>query len=553
MTGSGRSHSFDLNSSNHSNGNHLLSYHLIVMWGFNKSAPSSSSTAIRNAVPPVNIPSSFSVLQPTLVNGNSNASKSSTPETKIGILPINLHANILFYLPIGDVPRYAQTCRALAQLVKSDDRSWRYRCQTLGISELHQDEPINVESRGGAGHHRGQSSISSLKSITTPRTVQGTFGDHHQTRRNRASSGAFEFTEPAQAEDDFGDFSETIPSHNTGIPKLQNGTQPARGGTIQNLMDLDGDDAAFEDFDFSSVPLPSNTKSIKPSETKKPNGSQSGFFALPIPSPAKSTANRHRITSVSRRPTSVWYQAFKEIHLKLVPYVRILRTSSSAPSTSAAALSSNSSHLTPTQTLNLLFPPAHSSDSPVPTSLPLLEQAKTLALLVLYLTPVIEPTSDWAWIRRVLIGGGGVIDRWDGNRLNAFENLERRLDATSKTIGTGNRDADKVVMEMRSVAESSWAVHAALHRSKILSSPPARIKSKSQAQNGLSFTSGLGKWAGLGMGGVGDDADESWELGRVWVEKREVFYESGAGGKWDSGENIVQVELTASCCHVLII
>ena len=53
---------------------------------------------------------------------------------------------------------------------------------------------------------------------------------------------------------------------------------------------------------------------------------------------------------------------------------------------------------------------------------------------------------------------------------------------------------------------------------------------------GISFTAGLGGWGGIG----GTDADEAgWELGRVWVEKREVFYESGSGGKWDSGENIV--------------
>jgi recyclin-1 len=28
---------------------------------------------------------------------------------------------------------------------------------------------------------------------------------------------------------------------------------------------------------------------------------------------------------------------------------------------------------------------------------------------------------------------------------------------------------------------------------------------------------------------------DQWECGRVWVEKREVFYETG---KWDAGENI---------------
>jgi recyclin-1 len=38
---------------------------------------------------------------------------------------------------------------------------------------------------------------------------------------------------------------------------------------------------------------------------------------------------------------------------------------------------------------------------------------------------------------------------------------------------------------------------------------------------------------------AGGGSRDQWECGRVWVEKREVFYETS---KWDAMENIVKVQ-----------
>ena len=403
---------------------------------------------------------------------------------------------------------------------------------TAGAAQRHEkngtSSPLVPSQSGRAGsHRRGQSSLSSLKEMTNP------------TDSARRPPGAFVFEDTGDAqddEDDFGDFSENFSSSSSmAVPKpnakLTTLSKPPTGkkpnGT-PNLMDLDG----FDDFDFNAVPLPSNTQS--PAKNKE--RPRSGFFALPAAVPEHPRASAPpRSTG---KPAGRWYETYKRVHTELMPYVKILRISSSSPNQPG---NSSSSHLTPTQTLALLFPSSHSPDSPVPGPLPLVDQATVLGRLVLFLTPLIEPSADWAWIRRVLIGGGGVIDRWDGGCLSGFENLERRSQASQPdAAGKKTANDDKLVEEMRKVAGASWSVHTALARSKALSTPSSsRTRSKSNGNansTGLSFTTGLGAWGGLGS----SEADEAgWELGRVWVEKREVFYESGSGGKWDSGENIV--------------
>jgi recyclin-1 len=510
------------------------------MWRSKKSAAPPPPIATQQHGRPS---SSFSVLQPTPVNtsGPGAGASPKRQEPKIGRLPVSIHARILSYLPVPEVPRYALGCRALAQLVRTDEGTWKTRCLVLGLepdtSKIHQSDegiiegsPNLSDQNGRAGQHRrGQSSLSSLREMTNPPDAA------------RRPPGAFVFEETGDVQDnddEFGDFSGSFSaSSSTATPqpsgKIATLGKPPTGkkpnGT-PNLMDLDG----FEDFDFNTVPLPSNAQS----PAKKKDRPRSGFFALPAAAPEHPRAST--LQRSTGKPPGLWYETYKRVHTELMPYVKILRISSSSPHNPGTT---SSSHLTPTQTLALLFPSSHSHDSPVPGSLPLVAQATVLSRLVLFLTPIIEPSADWAWIRRVLIGGGGVIDRWDGGCLSGFENLERRSQA-SQPEGAIRRTAndDKLVEEMRGVAGASWSVHTALARSKVLSAPSSnRTRNKSNGNGnstGVSFTTGLGAWGGLG----GAEADEtSWELGRVWVEKREVFYESGSGGKWDSGENIVYV------------
>jgi recyclin-1 len=106
----------------------------------------------------------------------------------------------------------------------------------------------------------------------------------------------------------------------------------------------------------------------------------------------------------------------------------------------------------------------------------LTEQADKLLILLRFLSPDIQPLRDWGFLRQALLAAA---DRFDSTCLVAFEVADSKNDEEG----------------MRIAADSSWKV--------------------------------------FNEGGGGRD---QWECGRVWVEKREVFYETG---KWDPLENIV--------------
>lgn len=113
---------------------------------------------------------------------------------------------------------------------------------------------------------------------------------------------------------------------------------------------------------------------------------------------------------------------------------------------------------------------------PAPASTTLSQQSHTLLTLLLFLSPSLQPLRDWGFLRQALLAAS---DRFDSTCLVAFEMADSKGD----------------VEGMRVAAEASWSVWEA-----------------------------------------GSGSREHWECGRVWVEKREVFYETS---KWDSLENIV--------------
>lgn len=110
----------------------------------------------------------------------------------------------------------------------------------------------------------------------------------------------------------------------------------------------------------------------------------------------------------------------------------------------------------------------------------LAQQSDLLLNLLRFLSPLLQPLHDWGFLRQALLAA---TDRFDSACLVAFEVADSK-----------NAEDD-----MRIAAESSWKVWHA--------------------------------------GGGGRD---QWECGRVWVEKREVFYETG---KWDALENIMLVQV----------
>jgi recyclin-1 len=110
-------------------------------------------------------------------------------------------------------------------------------------------------------------------------------------------------------------------------------------------------------------------------------------------------------------------------------------------------------------------------------------QAKTLHILSLFLSPRVMPLRHW---EQMYLSLRAAMDSFDATLLAAFD------------LADGKGDEDS----MREAAESSWEV-----------------------------------WDGSG----------DWEMGKVWAEKREVFYEQG---RWNPMDNLTcvlaQAQLTCS-------
>ena len=125
-------------------------------------------------------------------------------------------------------------------------------------------------------------------------------------------------------------------------------------------------------------------------------------------------------------------------------------------------------------------------------SLGLQDQARILHALFLYLSPDVAPLRR---TETLLSGLRAAADRFDAALLTAFEEADSRDD----------EDA------MRSAASASWEVWAA-------SRPPLSPTSSRSPSRDISFTSTLQR-------------DAEWEMGRVWAEKREIFYTAGSAFK----------------------
>ncbi|KAK2460734.1 hypothetical protein APHAL10511_007204 [Amanita phalloides] len=113
------------------------------------------------------------------------------------------------------------------------------------------------------------------------------------------------------------------------------------------------------------------------------------------------------------------------------------------------------------------------------------QQARILKLLSLYLGPHVQPVRASAELRSVL---RSAMDRFDASLLTAFDVAD----------GKGDEDA------MREAAESSWDIWES------------------------SLTLGAPRAPGAMSG---------WEMGKVWAEKREIFYEHG---RWNSMDNFTK-------------
>lgn len=134
--------------------------------------------------------------------------------------------------------------------------------------------------------------------------------------------------------------------------------------------------------------------------------------------------------------------------------------------------------------LTALFPPPHTPG--------LRQQAQTLALLMRYLSAPIQPLLKWSEFRSIL---ASAIDRFQAGVLATFEAADAQSDENLMT----------------EAAWSSWEVWEV----------DEGVREKSFMKN-------------------------EWELGRVWAEKLEIFYETS---QWDPTHNFtLSTYLITGCC-----
>jgi recyclin-1 len=199
------------------------------------------------------------------------------------------------------------------------------------------------------------------------------------------------------------------------------------------------------------------------------------------------TSGQHRPPPLTKK------RLYKRAHRLLRPIAMTALAPSTPPHQVLSALAA---YLIPT-----MFSPPPSALSPVqaqaahpmathaPDQPTLHTQSNLLGLLARFLSPYLQPVRNWAVLRSAL---RTAMDRFDASLLAAFDVADSRGDEQG----------------MREAAEASWAVWGAL-----------------EGGLGVSFGGGKG-----GAGGGGGD----WEMGKVWAEKREIFYEQG---RWDPLDN----------------
>lgn len=273
-------------------------------------------------------------------------------------------------------------------------------------------------------------------------------------------------------------------------------------------------DLEFED--GPHVPLPSTIATrTTPQKLKQQHARTSGFFAL-NPAVLNNAGSSSRSNGTSR--SSRFYDFYKSKHEQLTPYIRVLRSCSTANS-SALTSTISASHA-----LSLLFPPTQNGPTPLDA------QADVLVDLLRFLSTSIEPTRDWGWLRRVL---GGVCDRFEAVCLSAFDRAESATAVSirrSPSIKSENTTTDA----LRMVSEASWNVYRTTRET---SPREKRYHSRGKETPKTGHDATQNSTVAIVQDLLDDQVE--WELGRAWIEKREIFYE---GAKWEPGKNIVYAD-----------
>jgi len=435
----------------------------------------------------------------------------------IGVLPSDLHLLVLCHLAIPDIPNYARTNRALRRLVKDSGESKIWKQRLAALRRI--GRPLPYVKAGD------QSDYDLLLTELEKRHRTGPKLGHKKGPANPSSSSV-----------DLSDFGGFVSSP----PPLVRAQSPR----IQTPLEVDDD---FGDF-ASAPPLYSYPSPLVTHEGSSP----SPFSVFQTPTTSSSLQPSYRpplLASPSSQPTSVFHQPFIPLPSGLPPLATAV--SSNTPSGFAKQPTPQDDfirvhgllrplliHLAPAtpphQLLTRLLPPVdlppqplkhRSKPSLIPTVGPSAHepwpsdtyfQAMLLHLVTLWLGDRVKGIwKDKAAIPEQILRGA--VDRFEVAMLKAFEDADGRGD------------------EWR-MREAAWCAWEVWEGKDYVPKAGAGISPTSPRGNGLLTATRL--TFGGGIGPTGEVTSASWEVGKVWIERREVFYETG---RWDPDLNFTCV------------
>jgi recyclin-1 len=135
-------------------------------------------------------------------------------------------------------------------------------------------------------------------------------------------------------------------------------------------------------------------------------------------------------------------------------------------------------------------------------------QAQLLSLFTRFLSSSFKPLPDWDIRAHAL---RSTIDVFEANLLKSFEDADEIKDEK------GTREAAYAAWEIF----TAWGV------------PPRKDIIGKALDIGTGLHGGLGR-----LVGIGGRKTSEWEVGKVWIERREEFHEQG---KWDPLANFTYV------------
>jgi len=433
----------------------------------------------------------------------------------IGVLPSDLHLLVLCHLAIPDIPNYARTTRALSRLVKDGGESkvWKERLAVLQRI----GQPLSYVKPGGQSdydlllielekRHRSNPKLGHKKGPANGSSSSVDLSDFggfvsSPPPPDRVQSPPTRM--PPEVDDDFGDFASAPPLYSSP-PGTNGGPSPSPFGAFQTGTTSTSLQQNYQPPLFASSPLQRTSVFHQP------------FVHSPLVLPPLVPAASSSTTSgFAKQPTP--QGDFIRVHGLLRPLLIYL-----APATP------------PHQLLARLLPPVELPPQSLkhrskPSLIPAIGtsarkpwpsetyfQAMLLHLVTLWLGDRVKGV----WKEKAVIPDQilrGAVDRFEVAMLKAFEDADGRGDEWG----------------MRETAWCAWEVWEGkdyVLKAGASTTPPAPSGNALLSATRLIF--------GGGTGPAREVTSASWEVGKVWVERREVFYEMG---RWDPNLNFTCV------------